>query len=75
MIWSSLFWTVLWLALALGLWPIRHRRWPGVLLLVAGVPVLGLLTYDYGPLTGLAGLAAGAVLLRLRFIRLPQRVE
>lgn len=43
----------------------QRTHWPGaVVLIVTGVPLLGYLTYENGPLAGLLGLAAGASVLR-----------
>ena len=51
-------------AAAIALMP-RRFHWPGaVVLIVTGVPLLGYLTYENGPLAGLIGLAAGASVLR-----------
>lgn len=56
----------LWVVVAtvIALMP-RRVHWPGaVVLIVTGVPLLGYLTYENGPLAGLLGLAAGASVLR-----------
>ena len=51
-------------ATAIALMP-QRTHWPGaVALIVTGVPLLGYLTYENGPLAGLIGLAAGASVLR-----------
>ena len=43
----------------------QRTHWPGaVVLIITGVPLLGYLTYENGPLAGLLGLAAGASVLR-----------
>lgn len=41
----------------------RHWRWAYVLI-VAGIPILGYVTYQNGPWVGLAVLAAGVSMLR-----------
>ncbi len=51
-------------AAAIALMP-QRIHWPGaVALIVTGVPILGYLTWQNGPLAGLIGLAAGASVLR-----------
>jgi hypothetical protein len=61
--------------LAAGLWvlasqivalnPSRANHWPQAWALIAlGLPILGWLTYETGPLAGLLALAAGASILR-----------
>ena len=62
----SLFLAGVWVlvATAIALMP-QRTHWPGaVLLVVTGVPLLGYLTWQNGPLAGLFGLAAGASVLR-----------
>jgi hypothetical protein len=62
----SLFLAGVWVlaATAIALMP-QRTHWPGaVLLVVTGVPLLGYLTWQNGPLAGLIGLAAGASVLR-----------
>ncbi|WP_126978362.1 DUF2484 family protein [Frigidibacter oleivorans] len=57
---------VLWFA-ASNLPPLlrpRHRRAASFALVPLGVPILGLLTYQHGPLCGLGALALGAAALR-----------
>lgn len=54
---------LLWLALAL-LRPLAPERWRGraeILLTVIGVPILGWLTYRWGPWFGIAALGIGAI--------------
>ena len=56
-----------WLVLAnlLALLPSRDNHWRRAYLLIAiGVPLLGFVTYQNGPLVGLVFLAAGASILR-----------
>lgn len=43
----------------------RGRLWAVAVLLVTGIPVLGMLTHSGGPVVGLLALAAGAVILSL----------
>ena len=51
-------------ATAIALMP-QRTHWPGaVVLILTGVPILGYLTWQNGPLAGLIGLAAGASVLR-----------
>lgn len=51
-------------ATAIALMP-RRMHWPGAVgLIVIGVPLLGWLTLENGPLAGLIALAAGASVLR-----------
>lgn len=57
----------LWLILAnvLGLLPSRDNHWRRAYFLIAiGVPILGWVTYENGPLIGLAVFAAGLSVLR-----------
>ena len=58
---------LLWAALllGLGLTPLRGRRAALVALVVAGVPVLGLITHDAGPVWGLVALGFGMAALKL----------
>ena len=56
-----------WMVLAnlLALLPSRDNHWRRAYLLIAiGVPLLGFVTYQNGPLVGLVFLAAGASILR-----------
>jgi hypothetical protein len=51
-------------ATAIALMP-QRTHWPGAVgLILTGVPILGYLTWQNGPLAGLVGLAAGASVLR-----------
>ena len=53
------------LASATGLLPTRDHHWRAAYLLIAvGIPILGWVTYDSGPVLGLVVLAAGASILR-----------
>ncbi|MBP1804610.1 DUF2484 family protein [Rubellimicrobium aerolatum] len=63
-----------------ALLPTRQGQWMADALLVAvGVPLLGWVTLEHGPVTGVATLAVGAAVLRwpvlplLRRARPPQR--
>lgn len=57
----------LWLVLAnvIGMLPSRDHHWRAAYALIAvGIPILGWVTYESGPLWGMALLAAGASILR-----------
>ena len=59
----ALFWLVL--ANVMGLLPLRGNHWPAAYFLIAlGVPLLGYVTYENGPLIGIVVMAAGASVLR-----------
>ncbi len=65
--------SLVWLAIAnvIGMIPSRHKHWPQAYVLIAiGIPILGLVTYQNGPLVGLAVLIAGASILRWPLIYL-----
>lgn len=48
-----------------GMLPSRRSHWPAaVVLIVTGIPLLGLVTWQHGPLAGLIALGAGASILR-----------
>ena len=48
-----------------GMVPSRRGHWPAaVVLIVTGIPLLGLVTWQYGPLAGFVALGAGASILR-----------
>lgn len=50
--------------------PSRRNHWPQAIALIAtGVPILGWVTYQNGPVWGFVVLAAGASLLRWPLIR------
>jgi len=58
---------LLWLVAAnvAGLLPLRGNHWPAAYVLIAiGIPILGFVTYQNGPLIGIISLAAGASILR-----------
>lgn len=50
-------------------WLAASVRWSGWALAVAGIPILGLLTYDFGPIWGLLALAIGAAILSAPVMR------
>ncbi len=63
----SLILALLWLVAAnvIAMFPSRRNHWPAAYGLIAvGVPLLGFVTYENGPLFGILALAAGASLLR-----------
>jgi len=63
----SLIGALLWLVLAnvTGMFPSKHNHWPSAYVLIAlGIPLLGWLTYESGPLLGILALIAGASILR-----------
>ncbi len=69
----SLVLALLWLVLAnvLALLPSRDNHWSRAYILIAlGVPLLGWVTYENGPVIGLIALAAGASILRWPLIYL-----
>jgi len=69
----SLVLVLLWLVLAnvLALLPSRDNHWSRAYLLIAlGVPLLGWVTYENGPVIGLIALAGGASVLRWPLIHL-----
>ena len=69
----SLIIALLWLVLAnvIGMFPSKHKHWPAAYFLTAiGVPILGFVTYENGPVVGLLTLIAGASILRWPLIYL-----
>jgi len=53
----------------------RRFHWPGVVALIAaGIPLLGWVTWQNGPLWGMPVLAGGAVLLRWPVVPLARRL-
>ena len=49
----------------IGMFPSKRHHWPAAYALIAvGVPIVGLVTWQHGPLIGLIVLAAGASVLR-----------
>lgn len=64
---ASLMLACLWLILAnvIGMFPSRHNHWPAAWALVAvGIPLLGFVTWQNGPVWGMVVLALGASVLR-----------
>ena len=48
-----------------ALLPSKHHHWPAACVLIGlGIPLLGFVTYQNGPLAGFLCLAAGASILR-----------
>ncbi len=48
-----------------AMFPSRRKHWPAAIVLLAtGIPILGWVTYENGPLWGLLALAAGMSVLR-----------
>ncbi len=75
---TSLVLAFLWLVAAnvIGMFPSRHNHWPAAYGLIAlGVPLLGYVTYQNGPIIGLLALMAGASILRWPLIHLWRRVR
>ena len=69
----SLILALVWLVTAnvVGMFPSRHNHWPLAYVLIAvGVPLLGYVTYQNGPVIGLLALVAGASILRWPLIYL-----
>lgn len=54
----------------------RRFHWPAaVVLIVTGIPLLGWVTYQNGPLWGMLALAGGASMLRWPIIHLLRRLR
>jgi hypothetical protein len=69
----SLIAALLWLVLAnlLAMLPSRDNHWRRAYFLIAiGVPLLGWVTYENGPVAGILALAAGVSILRWPVIHL-----
>ncbi|MEE9389007.1 MAG: DUF2484 family protein [Paracoccaceae bacterium] len=63
----SLIAALTWLVLAnvIGMFPSRKNHWPAAYILIAiGVPLLGWVTLQNGPIIGLIALIAGSSILR-----------
>ena len=63
----SLILALVWLVAAnvIAMFPSRHNHWPAAYVLIAlGVPLVGFVTYENGPLFGVLALAAGVSILR-----------
>lgn len=68
----------IWLVAAnvIGMFPSRRNHWPAAYVLIAaGIPLLGWITYTSGPWFGLFFFAAGASILRWPLIRAGQRLK
>ncbi|SFC06552.1 DUF2484 family protein [Tropicimonas isoalkanivorans] len=64
---TSLTLACLWAVVAtlIAMIPSRHNHWPQAAVLIAvGIPLLGYVTYENGPLAGLVVFVAGASILR-----------
>lgn len=64
---TSLLLVCLWAIVAnvIALFPSRRNHWPAAYLLIAvGIPLLGFVTYENGPVWGLLTLCIGASMLR-----------
>jgi hypothetical protein len=63
----------LWVLVAtvIAMLPSRRNHWPAAYVLIAvGIPILGYVTYENGPMIGLLCLTAGASILRWPLIYL-----
>lgn len=63
----------LWLIAAnvIAMFPSRDHHWTNAYILIAvGIPLLGWITYDHGPLWGIAFLLGGSSVLRWPLIHL-----
>ncbi len=63
----SLVLALCWLVAAnvIGMFPSKRNHWPAAYALIAiGIPLVGYVTYENGPMVGLIALAAGASILR-----------
>lgn len=70
---SSILLACLWAVSAtlIAMLPSRDRHWRAAyVLIVVGIPILGWVTYQNGPLLGLIVLAAGASILRWPLVHL-----
>lgn len=48
-----------------AMFPSKRKHWPAaIVLLITGIPILGWVTFENGPLWGLLALAAGMSVLR-----------
>ncbi|SMX33826.1 DUF2484 family protein [Actibacterium lipolyticum] len=57
----------LWVVVAnvIAMFPSRHHHWPAAYVLIAvGIPLLGFVTYQNGPVWGMVVFAIGASVLR-----------
>ena len=70
---QSLVLAFMWIVIAnlIAMLPSRRHHWPAAYVLIAlGIPLLGYVTYENGPLVGLMALIAGASILRWPLIYL-----
>jgi hypothetical protein len=70
---ASLVAALLWLVLSnvIAMFPSRDRHWRAAYVLIAvGIPILGWVTYQNGPLWGMLVLAGGASVLRWPVVHL-----
>ena len=68
----------LWLLVAnvVAMLPSRDHHWTAAYVLIAcGVPLLGWLTMEHGPVAGMVALAAGASVLRWPLVFLMRRLR
>lgn len=75
---NSLILVCLWAvtAMVIAMIPSKRHHWPQAYVLIAvGIPLLGYVTYENGPLIGLICLAAGASVLRWPLIYLGRWVR
>ena len=74
---ASLVWAAVWVvvASALAIFPSRRAHWPAAVALIAcGVPLLGWITTQNGPVAGLLCLLAGISILRWPVLYLLRRL-
>lgn len=73
---ASLTLACLWAIFASGIVTVPRRyHWPGVVALIAaGIPLLGWVTWQNGPLWGMLMLAGGAMMLRWPVVPLARRL-
>jgi hypothetical protein len=70
--------TCLWFVIAnvIAMLPSRDRHWTAAYWLIAvGVPLLGWLTVEHGPVAGMLALGAGASVLRWPLVFLMRRLR
>lgn len=74
----SLILACLWVvtAMVISLFPSKKHHWPSAYVLAAvGIPLLGYVTYENGPVLGLICLAAGASVLRYPLLYLGRWIK
>ena len=70
----ALFWLVG--ANVIGMFPSRKKHWPAAYMLIAvGVPLLGYVIYENGPVIGLVVLLGAASILRWPLVYLWRRIR